>query len=225
MTISPARARANQRNAQHSTGPRTPKGKARASKNARQHGLLSRDVVLPDESVADFEAFRLGLLGALMPVGKLEGMLAERVVGCAWRLHRLGLIEAGLFVHRHHEEHAAIARHDAGACVRDPLDGVREAFVEVLDREALVTAEGRRREAERAVHEDPLARLGGLFARESVARDSFSKLVRYEASIERSLYRALHELQRLQAARAGQAVAPPVAVDVEVSGPLPEPAS
>jgi len=37
---------------------------------------------------------------------------------------------------------------------------------------------------------------------------------RYETSIERGLYRALHELQRLQAARRGEAVAAPVAVDV-----------
>ena len=49
-------------------------------------------------------------------------------------------------------------------------------------------------------------------------RDSsqFSNLVRYETSIERSLYKALHELQRLQAARAGRKVIPPVAVDVNV---------
>jgi hypothetical protein len=35
--------------------------------------------------------------------------------------------------------------------------------------------------------------------------------------IERSFYRALHELQRLQATRQGQAVALPAAVDVTLS--------
>lgn len=42
-------------------------------------------------------------------------------------------------------------------------------------------------------------------------------LSRYEGAIERSLYRALHELERLQAARRGVAVALPVMVDVDVA--------
>jgi hypothetical protein len=40
---------------------------------------------------------------------------------------------------------------------------------------------------------------------------------RYETTLERSLYKALHELQRLQAGRAGQAVPLPEAVDVNVT--------
>jgi hypothetical protein len=45
-----------------------------------------------------------------------------------------------------------------------------------------------------------------------------AKFTRYEAFLERSLHKNLHELQRLQASRAGVAVPLPVAVDVEVSG-------
>lgn len=45
----------------------------------------------------------------------------------------------------------------------------------------------------------------------------FACLSRYEGTLERGLYRALHELQRLQAARAGQDVPPPAAVDLHVS--------
>jgi hypothetical protein len=40
---------------------------------------------------------------------------------------------------------------------------------------------------------------------------------RYESHIERGLYRALHELQRLQAVRVGL-IAPPLAVDVTLAG-------
>ena len=40
---------ANRRNAQLSTGPKTPEGKATSSQNATQHGLTSQRVVLPDE--------------------------------------------------------------------------------------------------------------------------------------------------------------------------------
>jgi hypothetical protein len=42
-------------------------------------------------------------------------------------------------------------------------------------------------------------------------------LSRYESTLERSLFKALHELQRLQAERQGEAVPLPEAVDVEVS--------
>jgi len=52
--------------------------------------------------------------------------------------------------------------------------------------------------------------------------DAYGKLSRYEAHLERSMYRALHELQRLQVARHNNVdVAPPAALDVTVHG-LPE---
>lgn len=48
-------------------------------------------------------------------------------------------------------------------------------------------------------------------------REKMAVLSRYEVTLERSIYKALHELQRLQAAREGQSVPLPVAVDMEVS--------
>jgi len=48
-------------------------------------------------------------------------------------------------------------------------------------------------------------------------RDRLQLISRYETTLERSLYKALHELQRLQAAREGQAVPLPQTVDLEVS--------
>lgn len=61
--------------------------------------------------------------------------------------------------------------------------------------------------------------LGLSFIRDANGANAFSKLSRYETAIERSLYRALHELQRLQAARhtKGQ-VSPLVALEVDISG-------
>ena len=48
-------------------------------------------------------------------------------------------------------------------------------------------------------------------------RDRLQLISRYEATLERSLYKALHELQRLQATRNGQAVLLPQMMDLEVS--------
>lgn len=51
----------------------------------------------------------------------------------------------------------------------------------------------------------------------SCGREKMGVLSRYEVTLERSLYKALHELQRLQAARDGRAVPPLQMVDMEVS--------
>lgn len=56
--------------------------------------------------------------------------------------------------------------------------------------------------------------VGLAFIRDGNGADAFSKLSRYEAAIERGMYRALHELQRMQAERAGQNVPLPVVVEV-----------
>lgn len=47
--------------------------------------------------------------------------------------------------------------------------------------------------------------------------DSYGKFTRYETSLERGIYKALHELQRIQAARVGEKPFAPIAVDVDIS--------
>lgn len=43
------------------------------------------------------------------------------------------------------------------------------------------------------------------------------KFFRYEIMLERSVYKALHELQRIQATRNGEKLPAPVAVDIDIS--------
>ena len=59
--------------------------------------------------------------------------------------------------------------------------------------------------------------LGDRFDADSRYSNSFSKLSRYEAAIERSLFRALHELERLQTRRSGGHVLPSAVLDLEVA--------
>ena len=59
--------------------------------------------------------------------------------------------------------------------------------------------------------------LGDVFAHISGWGDAYSKFRRYESHIERALFRALHELQRLQAARNGREVSAPAVIDVDVN--------
>src|SRR5205814_2836316 len=63
---------ANQANALRSTGPKTPEGKAAVRLNAFRHGLLARDVVLPDEDFDAFEDLRNRVRADLSPVGPIE---------------------------------------------------------------------------------------------------------------------------------------------------------
>ena len=52
--------------------------------------------------------------------------------------------------------------------------------------------------------------------RDMLTNDNIEKLLRYETTIERSTFRALHELERLQAKRTGKDVPIPAVVDVTV---------
>ena len=68
-------------------------------------------------------------------------------------------------------------------------------------------------------HYSETTKLGLSFIRDANQANALSKLSRYEIPLERSLYRALHELERLQAARRAEGdIPPPVAVDIDVSG-------
>src|SRR5438105_985712 len=51
MSLSEAQLNANRDNAQHSTGPCTPEGKAKAALNAGKHFLTGQTVVMPGENL------------------------------------------------------------------------------------------------------------------------------------------------------------------------------
>jgi len=84
---------ANRRNAQKSTGPRTPEAKAAVAKNALKHGLTARQDVIKGENQADFDLYRDEMLDELAPVGPMETMLANRIVSLSWRLKRAERIQ------------------------------------------------------------------------------------------------------------------------------------
>ncbi len=58
--------------------------------------------------------------------------------------------------------------------------------------------------------------LGKAFRWDAEGADAISKISRYEKDLERSLFRTLHELERLQARRRGSHVPPPAVLDVQL---------
>jgi hypothetical protein len=215
-------ARANRRNALKSTGPKTPDGKAAIRYNATKHGLLSREVLLPGEDENALRELGELLRGELQPVGELENLLVDRIVAAHWRLRRLGRVEAGIFSWQLYGELLERAQGEAQNYERTSLEDFIESQYGPPTR---ITDEDKHQEALskaqelKAKQDAETATLGRTFIRDADEANAFSKLSRYETTIERSLYRALHELQRLQAARRTERdVPPPAAIDVDIYG-------
>ena len=173
---SKAKVASNRRNAQRSTGPRTADGKLASAQNALRHGLLSTQIVLPDEDIDEYTAFRKLMTAPLATDDPLQGHFADLFIANAWKLRRAG-------------------RHIA-----------------------LVTTQ-RAREANAGLHKsrsDGESLALGLI-KDATGADVLSKLNRYERAYERGMYRALHELQRLQTMGRGDNVPPPSELHVQIS--------
>ena len=200
MVTSARQRQANQRNALQSTGPRTADGKRRASRNATKHGLLARDLLLDDEDAAALQALTDGLRNDLHPDGELENALVDRIVSAFWRLGRCGRIEAGLLALEKYEILAARKRKEVGRHETDLLEEMARANRHIVDKEAHRTADALAEEAE-AVRDSDATALAAAFRADTRQGDAISKLSRYEAAIERALYRALRALEQLREKR------------------------
>ncbi|OQK17256.1 hypothetical protein AU255_05020 [Methyloprofundus sedimenti] len=84
-----AQLKANQTNAQKSTGPVTEEGKKTVANNALKHGLFSKQLILKNENETDYQLLHNGLQCELKPVGTLEQSLVERIAVTLWRQRRL----------------------------------------------------------------------------------------------------------------------------------------
>ena len=93
----PAQTLANQANAQHSTGPRTEDGKAKAALNAVRHNLTSRGLIVPLGLEATFAGLEGQLRADLIPEGGMQETIFTRILECSWNLHRCRLAQTQLF--------------------------------------------------------------------------------------------------------------------------------
>jgi hypothetical protein len=198
------KAEANRRNALKSTGPKTPEGKDAVRLNALRHGLRSEEILLPGEDEEVLRELDEHLRIELQPVGELESLFVDRIITAYWRLRRLGRVEAGIFAWQLYGELRERAQREARSYKRNILD-------DIVEQDTTITDEHKRQEALSKAQElnvkqeAETATLGRTFIRDANAANAFSK--------------ALHELQRLQAARrADDNAPPPLAIDVDVSG-------
>lgn len=148
-----------------------PKDTTSTRYNAVKHGLLAEGVTELD-SPETFLDFCAKIEADRQPVGEIETLLTRRVALCLARLMRAGLLEAEFLTA---QLNPAIIKTTGGAI--EDFNLTMNGKVEVLDP--------------------------GLPARLSAdAVDTLtSKFGRYETAVENKLYRALQQLERLQALR------------------------
>lgn len=170
---SAAQIRANRENAKLSTGPTSRDGKHISRYNACKHGLLGRRTVVETDDIMEFCQFYYDMHDSLDAEGRVEEMLAERVIALAWRLQRASKIETDILV-------------QGWRIARQQGEGVK---------------------------------MGRAFRWDSDGSNAIEKIRRYETSLERSFYRALHELERIQTRRHGGHVPVPAVLDVQVDSP------
>jgi len=92
MSTSDRKAEANRRNAQKSTGPKTPEGKERSRRNGLKHGLAAK-VVLPEADQAAIEKETQVLMEEILPEGQVETELVEQTAAAAVRIRMCQRIE------------------------------------------------------------------------------------------------------------------------------------
>src|SRR5450755_2385441 len=142
---------ANRRNAQKSTGPRTPEGLAAVRLNGVKHGLCAETLVLEGESESDFHTLLDSLCAEDVPATPTEELLVSQLAMAACRLRRLYNMEGGFF------------------CVQalnlEQTIDEDYANLSTADRQAIV------------------------FLTDSKGPDTLAKFGRYEARLERSIYR------------------------------------
>jgi len=97
MLISNKQHQANRQNAQHSTGPVSPEGKAAVRLNALTFGLRARIVVLFNEDEAAYQQLCDVLESEWQPQAPTERILLERMAVAHWLLMRTDCIEERIF--------------------------------------------------------------------------------------------------------------------------------
>ena len=187
---------ANRRNAQRSTGPKTPEGKARSALNALQHGIRSSLAVIPGESLEEFETLYDAIRDDFQPTDSMEEILVRQIASAEWRLQRIQRAEAALlwremntsasFPWRRHPEPDAPYQADSD-------------------------------------DEITLYRQAGAFSMLVVHSDRLSSFSRYETALRNTIYKAMQTLEARAKLRQQQAPAPaPDQPKIAQSKPIPK---
>jgi hypothetical protein len=181
----PSQFAANARNAKKPTGPKTPEGKAKSSKNALKHGLRSEEIVLRSlEFDEDWQAHLQSYIEDAQPVGDIEFKLAETAAMCLWKKSRAAMM-LSLAQDTQIENKAADLIHDR-AKEPVPIDnrGIVAQQIKGMNVRTL------------AGSGDSSERIREAWQRIDLTDSQIESYFRYYNSFERGFYRAYRELEK-----------------------------
>ena len=177
---------ASQRNGRKSNGPKTAAGKRKVRLNALWHGAFAKEALLPGEDPALFAEVQRDFRRLYKPTSPEEEFLVGRIIYAAWRLQRLAAMEPRVLC-AHNE-------------ARDG-DVAFQRLAWAFTKPSLTTSapqpepEPEPRSEKPAGTSDWVAR---AWLRDAADNNAIMKLMRYQNSLERSFYRAVHELRALR---------------------------
>ena len=87
----------NQANAQHSTGPLTPLGKATSARNSLKHGLTGNTVLLDSDDADEYQTRLDYYTSVYQPVTFEERRLVQAIHDANWRLDRITQLESTIY--------------------------------------------------------------------------------------------------------------------------------
>ncbi len=187
--------------------------------NSVKHGLSAEEIVLPSENPEQYDHMHEDLISEFKPLGALEHHLVDRIAGCTWRLRRLYRVEAGVYglasIRLELSHNLEEMRKYEEMLPNIPHYSYKQLHINDKQKHGKASAQVERTTK---VLRGMSNSLGAAFVFDAENVGALSKLSRYEAAIERSHYRALHELQRVQAARQDGHAPASIAVDVTVDG-------
>ena len=102
-TISEAQLAANRANAQLSTGPTSPEGLAKSSRNALKTGLTGSTVLLPTDDQDEYNRVLDVQFRTFEPATDEEHDLIQSIVDSGWRISRIKRMETGIYLRGHTE--------------------------------------------------------------------------------------------------------------------------
>jgi hypothetical protein len=143
--------------------------------------------------------------------------VVQLVIVLFWKLGRSDKFEAGILawyradlIKRrdgekiYRAQRASLKDPEVGPALKAMLDSAR-SMSDILERDK----------------ETDLATSSEIYIQDARRTNALEKISRYATSLERRLYKAVHELERHQASRKGKEVPVPLVVDIDVSGAEP----
>ncbi len=176
LTLTSRRLAANRRNAARSTGPRTAVGKARVARNALKHGFFAGPERWTPTQRRDFNEMFVGFSEDFRPAGSREEMCVATMAESYVRM-------------------AAMLRYENLAALKHHREQERELEVRIAVADAAEAARLR------AGREDLQA--AGLWCPTIPGPREAAAICRYSGRLDRTIRRAVEELQGLKSLRLG----------------------